>query len=743
MDASKITELRQKQNTVYIKRANTVDSSTMTWMNQIQSSKYIKGVATCTGLQNTNVPTEAVCANGDGSCSYGGRGKQTTLATGSTRQYRSVLSGAAGSASEVYSSDKILLQKAGRQYCAERITEQDAYTVLPTCYNVNTNGPTSDNPTPSINNQVNPYLPAFDTYYQFKNKSGSTIDKNAKHFVKSCNGCVIEPVVTRYGWPLFMVGMDSSSYSISNSITYTSDSVIITGTFMGTIDVYDGNITPTITGSPLTRLVSTSPTIPDAFIMKYDVSGKLQWYTTIATITGTQTTGYSVITDSTGIYVSGYMDGTVQFYNGTNRDIYFARGSPVASLTTSSAALFVVKYTMLGYAQWVTQIDNIVQLAAIGPEIQATLMNGICTDGQNVYVCNDFATSAVAYSANGLNAPSSALSFSTSNGSTQACLVQYNASTGVVNWGTQMTSQLMTDLGMSNAMGMVCDTNKVYFSGYFNTAMAYYQPATPANPTFGAPINTVTNGMNNSMFIMSYSKSGVFQWINQGNIASTLFVSNGVQLALDASGVYVLTPFPEAISLLNNPYTGTYGSFVQLINTGGSNTYNIGIIKYSLAGSIVWLNKIMNVDNGRNNVSTNGFSISSDGSALYVTGGFGVNTIGLYNSSNTDPTPQIATLATAGGTNMNTFLIKYNLLGALQWSTLIGKAGSFAYGYGVSSNTNIIYVTGMANGSIDLYNSRGTSQPTTIGASIVRAPGSYFYAYVAKYDSNGQVAIGY
>ena len=79
MDASKITELLQKQNTVYLNRSNTVDSSTMTWMNQIQSSKYIKGVATCTGLQNTDDPTQAVCPNGDGTFNFGGRGKGTAL----------------------------------------------------------------------------------------------------------------------------------------------------------------------------------------------------------------------------------------------------------------------------------------------------------------------------------------------------------------------------------------------------------------------------------------------------------------------------------------------------------------------------------------------------------------------------------------------------------------------------------------------------------------------------------------
>jgi hypothetical protein len=42
-----------------------------------------------------------------------------------------------------------------------------------------------------INNQTNPYLPPFDTYYRFKNPSalntGPIQDQNQKHFVKECH----------------------------------------------------------------------------------------------------------------------------------------------------------------------------------------------------------------------------------------------------------------------------------------------------------------------------------------------------------------------------------------------------------------------------------------------------------------------------------------------------------------------------------------------------------------------------
>lgn len=199
MDASKITQLLQKQNTRYINRCQTVDSSTLTWQNQIQSSKYIKGVPTCNGEQNCNVPTQPACSLGNGICAYGGAGKTTAIMTGSPQQFPNVLAGAAGSAAEVYSSERIMLQKAGQNSCGVPGTNpapENSYVVLPACYCVDTNGPTNSSsselsnvaPLP-VNNQSNPYLPAFDTYYAMKNPTCNfpVQDQNQKHFVKECH----------------------------------------------------------------------------------------------------------------------------------------------------------------------------------------------------------------------------------------------------------------------------------------------------------------------------------------------------------------------------------------------------------------------------------------------------------------------------------------------------------------------------------------------------------------------------
>ena len=186
MDASSIIKLLQKQNTRFINRCQTQDSSTLTWQNNIQSAKYIKGVPTCNGEQNTNVPTQPACPSTNGICNYGGQGKQTTLMTGATQQFPNVFAGATGSASIEYSSDQVMLQKAGKQACGVPGTSpapENSYVVLPECYCSNTNYSST-----IINNNQNPYLPQVDTYYAMKNPVCRNVpDQNQKHFVKQCH----------------------------------------------------------------------------------------------------------------------------------------------------------------------------------------------------------------------------------------------------------------------------------------------------------------------------------------------------------------------------------------------------------------------------------------------------------------------------------------------------------------------------------------------------------------------------
>lgn len=221
MDASKITELMQKRNNIFINRAQTVDSSTLIWKNRIESSKYIAKnnviptVTKCSLLQTTHEMMDVAVQDPDDEdvmmcktstscydtstkqCFYGGSMKGTTIMTGSPQVFPNLFAGSAGSGSFVYSSDNIILQKVGINSCCTPGTAMGApgsYIVLDPCYCVNTNAPVPvyiEENEITLNANRNPYLPYFDEYYALKNKTCVPC-ADQKHFVKKCHTRFLE-----------------------------------------------------------------------------------------------------------------------------------------------------------------------------------------------------------------------------------------------------------------------------------------------------------------------------------------------------------------------------------------------------------------------------------------------------------------------------------------------------------------------------------------------------------------------
>lgn len=798
MDASQITQLRQKQNTVYLHRNNTVDSSTQIWRNQIQSSKYVKGIATCTGLINTDVPTQAVCSNGDGTCSYGGRGKQIALTTGSNKHYQSVYAGASGSASETYSSDKILLQKAGRVYCNELITDQDTYTVLPKCYTANTNGPSQDNPNPSVNNNVtNPYLPAFDTYYQFKNRitNQPVPDQNQKHFVKVCGDCVQTPPgpLMRDSWPALISPEDNNPYAlvIINGVTFSNRTygakqpydanTYITGIFTGNVSFYHGGVYDTTSEVAAVRLVEDTNNT-SAFVASYGDDGHVQWVATIRARPGSQpstlTQGYNTTVDASGIYVCGYFNGLIEFFNGEpNSGASNVLSQPIntgiSSLTTTNpSALFIVKYAPDGRLLWVNMIDNVNDIYYTGAlQISDSITTQITTNGTYIYVCNYFAGGATIYDSNGTSPPTTVKMTLTSNDPThqQSMLIQYSANTGSFQWATQTNSS--SSLSTSNALAVTCDANNVYLSGGFAVTMDYYN--TRSTPGAFVALGTLTTQqypfptMNRSMYVMSYSTIGAFQWASQVDSLSPNFGNDGINISMDATGLYVLSTFNRGITIFKNPIVLANYSMSTIVMTNpdtqsdpmSAGALSLGMIKYSINqanpannGKVVWANKLKNIYRIMNGASLYvGASMVSDGVSVYVTGSMDNTALGLYYSTNNldQSEPPIASMnplntVQAADPNappiLDMFLVRYDTAtGNPIWMTIAGQYGSTAGSYGLYSNSSKTTVGGFGVGPIKLYNANGLSQPTVVKKTLTPAGTSNFFGMTINYDVNGAV----
>ena len=758
MDASKITELLQKQNTRYINRSKTVDSSTMIWMNQIQSSKYIKGVATCTGLQNTDVPTQAIISDGNGSCSYGGQGKQMSLSTGSAQKYPSVFAGAVGSASQTYTSDAILLQKAGRHYCAELISEQDPYTVLPTCYDVNTNGPTKVNTEPSTNNnQTNPYLPAFDTYYKFKNKITNTPirDQNLKRFVTkchsrfpgvpcndayTCDGCVLETnIPTKYGWPIIIVGNDVNSTSFSTSLSEDALNVYVTGLFSGTINLYNGGITDTVNIMPVISLTSGSNV--SAFVAAYSRTGKLTWATTIQTETGTYTEGFSIAIDSTGVYVLGTFDGTIEFYNSITHGVASPMpGDGVKTLTTQTYGMFVAKYNIYGTFQWVSLLDN-----AGASSIGKADTSALCIYDSYLYVVSYFYSVTNIYNRDG----SLHITLTEQSGISSGALIQYSTS-GDINWVTQLNATLPSS-AVTYGTGIVANSNGVYITGFINTAGSgntfnYYTTTSTSTPPSVAGSLSIPNGNVYAVYIMNYAVTGgAPQWIttfDSSDSSSGQMFATG--LSLDNYSLYYIGTYVNDLHIYSASPSGplTSHSHVTLANTNNPGNQNISIVKMRINdGSLLWATTLMDNQGG-----LDGFGITSDGGNVYVSGSM-TNPMNIYTVNNTTNYPQspnsnpTVTLNLVGGDTEDSFIVKYDIDGNYQWMTIIGGGGSNNASYGIYSDGSAVTVTGAGAQLLNFYNATRTTQPNTIGASFDPSSITTPYAYIMEYNANDGTVV--
>jgi len=778
MDASQITKLLQKQNTRYINRAHTVDSSTMIWRNQIQHSKYIKGVATCTGLQTNDVPTDPPCANGDGTCSYGGGGKQMTLATGSAQQYPSVFAGAAGSASQVYSSDKILLQQAGRNYCTELISDPFLSEVLPACYESNTNGPTDTDPNPT----VNPFLPPFDTYYKFKNLLAPTQDPNQKHYVQRCNGKVIEPAVPppTSPWPALMVGQTPYSWIITNAIVYDGDSVYITGTYSGTVDFYSGGLENA--RKPVLSLAnaSTNTTILiDGFVMKYAKEGAIQWIAPIKMRKPATTTqpslaqGCSIAIDAHGITVSGQLFNatyatdelvTTDFYRGYSTGIAGTTYNPEPADNSIAKqmpedSIFVARYNLSGCVQWVNLISGAYRLYSYSypdssqkdTQLSPFSVPSMCTNDNYVYI-----TGSTIPDINLVLSPDLTFNITTN----QAFLAQYSLASGELVWAMHMDLDNPSAGVRSIGLSIICDNNSVYAAGYFNKNMAYFTKTTPGNP--GTKLGGIAGDATTSdgMYIISYSTAGVFQWINQCSNTSSqpsykLSSIKAARLAHDGANVYLMTNFRESLGVFFTAATagGTPGSAQSMQGINHYDTHDmlsIAMVRYAKSsGAVSWMSKITNIGDTAAgsppgydySYGINGMGIVSDGVSVYITGGY-LLTISVYDGSTTDPTSGItlAPINTSTGAPITAYLAAYTAAtGQLRWITKCGQPTGTAVGNGLSTDSDRLLVTGWATGTVDWYNTNGRTEPTVIGKTLSQSGSLPYYSYVVAYDTKGTV----
>lgn len=152
------------------------------------------------------------------------------------------------------------------------------------------------------------------------------------------------------------------------------------------------------------------------------------------------------------------------------------------------------------------------------------------------------------------------------------------------------------------------------------------------------------------------------------------------------------------------------------------------VCKYTDVGRINWAARIGG--GGASSVSGDSVNVDSSGN-VYVTGRYNNAAATIYNADDTT----FGTLGILGG--FDTFVAKYNTVGAALWAARIGGSGSTDQGRGIiTDSSGNVFITGQYNSNpVTVYNGDGTTFGTLAKGTGLTSPD----AFIVKYNSNGTV----
>ncbi|MCB1192363.1 MAG: SBBP repeat-containing protein [Leptospiraceae bacterium] len=250
-----------------------------------------------------------------------------------------------------------------------------------------------------------------------------------------------------------------------------------------------------------------------------------------------------------------------------------------------------------------------------------------------------------------------------------------NAITGttdlfLVKYDSDGNKQWTTLLGVSNAStfstGIAIDVSgNAYITGY----------------TSGSLDGQTITG-DRDLFLVKYNSDGTKQWTKLLGVASVSTYSTGI--GMDSSGNSYVTGYTEG-NLDGQTLTGSRDLF---------------LVKYNSDGTKQWT-KLQ----GASSALTNGSGANVDTNGNIFVTGYTNGSLGSQSLTGT----------------IDSFIVKYDSSGSLQWTKLLGVSGSPTYGFKISSDSNSnSYIHGCSTSNID-----GNTSTTSQGN------------FMAKYDTNG------
>jgi cold shock CspA family protein len=490
----------------------------------------------------------------------------------------------------------------------------------------------------------------------------------------------------------------------------TDNGICVTGFYSGTLTAFNAS-SPNSAGFATTLSNAGSN---DVFIVKYTSAGAVQWITRVGGAGDDQGRAICSTPDG-GICILGtFTSSTLTAFNSNNTTF----ATTLSNSGTSGSDYFIAKYNSFGFCIWI---------AEIGGSDNDTGNVGIATtsDGHIVATGNYQSSPLTMYNGDG----TAFLTTLPLTGTQAAFVAEYAAveinsnvapPTGNVQWVARVG-------GSGNEQGNgICSMSDggICVTGYYASATL---TAFNANASGFATILTVNAGSNDT-FIVKYNSAGSVQWITRVGGA---WDDKGQAICSTTDGGVCVTGYYGSTS---NPLTAFHASSpnasgfaTTLSNMGNEETY---IVKYSSAGIVQWITRLGNTGN------TQGQGICStlDG-GMCVTGWYDT-LITAYNANNPNATTGwLTTLNNPAG--YDTYIVKYNSLGAVQWITRLGGNASEVSNAICGTTDGGICVTGYYGGTPTAFNANAPNATTGWLTTLTNAGNDDIF--IVKYTSAGAV----
>jgi len=444
----------------------------------------------------------------------------------------------------------------------------------------------------------------------------------------------------------------------------------------------------------------------DAFLVKYNTTGSVQWVARIASTAGD--IGYGIAVDSGGnVFVTGAQGAaTLTAFN--------FNGTAFATTLTSrgSGDTFLVEYNTTGSVQWIAQVG--------GTGSESGRAVSLDSAGNPYIILNTAAALSTVYNSNGSSFGTVAYS-----GTLNTVVVKYNSS-GNAQWAARIP--MATSYGITSY-----STSSVYIGGQINSSgrtTPLYGPAISVFQTLPTTKATGTDAI-----VAKYDVNGQPLWgarLSSGNLSNEA----GYGTATDSVGnIYVTGIYGGGGATGTAPGCTAYNADGTAFGTsviweGASGSVSdVFLVKYNPVGVVQWLTRMSTGTGGGSDI---GYAVAVDsGDNVYVTGEY----IGVLTAYNSDGTAFGTTLATIG--TRDVFFIKYNSSGIVQWAVRAGCTGNSTAdrGHSISIDTNDnIYLAGLmdrTNTVFTAYNSDGSAFGTTLPGSTTLS------LFLLKYNTSG------